>query len=306
MAGRFRYLPPQEGLAAFESVSRLGSFTRAADELCLTQSAISKQIRSLETSLGTSLFLRKARGVELSSAGIMYQQDILPALQLLEMAGQRLRTMQNPDTVRVLATHAVSQYWLFPRLLSFSAEHPDITVHIHASNEMQPYMVPDYDLAILYGDGDWPALEATPLIYEDIYPVACPNIVKNDVVSLDDLAQQPLIQLDSSWNCMDWPHWFAYFGFNYRTPKSDLTFNQLTLTYSAIQRGAGIGLAWDFMASDAIAKGELVRITNYRALTGFAEHIVHGSNQPLSPAATLFRDWLIADSSEEKSVDTAL
>jgi DNA-binding transcriptional LysR family regulator len=306
MAGRFRHLPPLDSLAAFEAVSRLGSFTRAADELCLTQSAVSKQIRALETSLGIRLFVRKARGVELSSAGAIYQHDVLSALQGLEIAGQRLSARQHPDTVSVLATHAVSQFWLFPRLLSFSAEHPDITVHIHASNEMQPFMVPDHDLAILYGEGDWPALAATPLIQEDIYPVARPEVVQDEVTSLEALAQQPLIQLDSSWNCMNWPGWFAHFGIRYHPPKSDLTFNQLTLTYAAIQRGAGIGLAWHFMAADAIASGKLVRVTEYRANTGLAEHIVYDRSQPLSTAATLFRDWLIADSFGEKTTTTML
>lgn len=306
MAGRFRHLPPLESLAAFEAVSRLGSLTRAADELCLTQSAVSKQIRALEASLGVRLFVRKARGVELSSAGAVYQHDVLSALQGLEVAGQRLRARQHPDTVSVLATHAVSQFWLFPRLLSFSAEHPDITVHIHASNEMQPFMVPDHDLAILYGEGDWPALAATPLIQEDIYPVACPEVVQDEVTSLEALAQQPLIQLDSSWNCMDWPGWFAHFGIRYHPPKSDLTFNQLTLTYAAIQRGAGIGLAWHFMAADAIASGKLVRVTEYRTNTGLAEHIVHDRSQPLSTAATLFRDWLIADAFGKKITATML
>lgn len=306
MAGRFRHLPPLDSLPALEAVSRLGTFTRAADELCLTQSAVSKQIRALETSLGVRLFVRKARGVELSSAGAVYQHEVLSALQGLEIAGQRLRATQHPDTVSVLATHAVSQYWLFPRLLSFNAEHPDITVHIHASNEMQPFMVPDHDLAILYGKGDWPTLAATPLIQEDIYPVARPEVVRDEVTSLEALAQQPLIQLDSSWNCMDWPGWFAHFGIRYHPPKSDLTFNQLTLTYAAIQRGAGIGLAWHFMAADAIASGKLVRVTGYRANTGLAEHIVYDRSQPLSTAATLFRDWLIADAFGEKTTTTML
>ncbi len=306
MAGRFRHLPPLDSLPALEAVSRLGSFTRAADELCLTQSAVSKQIRALETSLGVRLFVRKARGVELSSAGAVYQHEVISALQGLEIAGQRLRATQHPDTVSVLATHAVSQYWLFPRLLSFNDEHPDITVHIHASNEMQPFMVPDHDLAILYGEGDWPTLAATPLIQEDIYPVARPEVVRDEVTSIEALAQQPLIQLDSSWNCMDWPGWFAHFCIRYHPPKSDLTFNQLTLTYAAIQRGAGIGLAWHFMAADAIASGKLVRVTGYRANTGLAEHIVYDRSQPLSTAATLFRDWLIADAFGEKTTTTML
>lgn len=295
MAGRFRHLPTMESLTAFEAVSRLGSFTRAAEELCLTQSAISKQIRALETSLAASLFERRARGVTLTNAGWTYQQQLLPTLQQLETAGQRVRALQHPNTVSVLATHAVSQFWLFPRLLSFNAQHPEITVHIHASNDMQPFMVADHDLAILYGDGQWSSLVAAPLILEDIYPVARRGLIKETLHSLTELSERPLIQLESSWNCLEWSSWFAHFGHHYQPPKSDPTFNQLTLTYAAIKRGTGIGLAWDFMAAEAIARGELVAITDYRAITGLAEHLVHDQARPLSPAARCFRDWLIED-----------
>lgn len=295
MSGRFRHLPPLDTLIAFESVARLGSFTRAADELCVTQSAVSKQVRTLELALGVALFIRGARGVELSTAGGLYHQEVVPALQRIQATGQRISVTHHPNIVTVLATHAVSQFWLFPRLLSFNAAHPEITVHIHASNDMMPFMVSDHDLAILYGKGEWPSLAATALIREVIYPVARPDVMGSEVKTLEELTRLPLIQLASTWDCMDWRGWFAHFDVPYHSPKSDLTFNQLTLTYAAIQRGAGIGLAWDFMAAEAIEKGELVRVTDFRVETGLAEFIVHDLATPISAATALFRDWLIQD-----------
>ncbi|MGE6790645.1 LysR substrate-binding domain-containing protein [Pseudomonas guineae] len=293
VSGRFRQLPPLDTLIAFESVARLGSFTRAADELCVTQSAVSKQVRALEQALGVALFIRGARGVELSTAGGLYHQDVVPALQRIQVSGQRISSTHNPNTVSVLATHAVSQFWLFPRLLSFNALHPEITIHIHASNEIMPFMVPDHDLAILYGAGDWPSLEATALIPEVIYPVACAGVLGSEVQTLEELAGLPLIQLASSWDCIEWRDWFAHFDIAYQSPKSDPTFNQLTLTYAAIQEGRGVGLAWAFMAQEAISKGELVRVTDFCVETGLAEFVVHDRARPMSVATTLFRDWLI-------------
>ncbi|WP_079202318.1 LysR substrate-binding domain-containing protein [Pseudomonas sp. CC6-YY-74] len=293
MSGRFRHLPPLDTLIAFESVARLGSFTRAADELCVTQSAVSKQVRTLEQALGVALFMRGARGVELSTAGVLYQQEVVPALQRIHVTGQRISTTHHPNTVTVLATHAVSQFWLFPRLLSFNAVHPEITIHIHASNEIMPFMVPDHDLAILYGGGDWPSLEATALIPEVIYPVARPGVAGSAAKTLEELAGLPLIQLASAWDCIEWRDWFAHFDIAYQSPKSDPTFNQLTLTYAAIQQGGGIGLVWDFMAAEAINKGELVRVTDFLVETGLAEFVVHDLVRPMSAATTLFRDWLI-------------
>lgn len=293
MSGRFRHLPPLDTLIAFESVTRLGSFTRAAEELCVTQSAVSKQVRTLEQALGFALFIRGARGVELSAAGVFYHQEVVPALQRIHVTGQRISATHHPNTVTVLATHAVSQFWLFSRLLSFNAAYPEITVHIHASNEIMPFMVPDYDLAILYGGGDWPSLEATLLIPEVIYPVARPGIAGSEVQTLEELAGLPLIQLASTWDCIEWRDWFAHFDIPYQPRKSDPTFNQLTLTYAATQQGGGVGLAWDFMAAAAINKGELIRVTDFFFETGHAEFVVHDLARPMSSATTLFRDWLI-------------
>lgn len=294
MAGRFPYLPPLDTLIAFECVARLGSFTRAADELCVTQSAVSKQVRTLEQALGVALFVRGARGVELSTAGGLYQQEVVPALQRIHVTGQRISTTHHPDTVTVLATHAVSQFWLFPRLLSFNAVHPEITIHIHASNDIMPFMVPDHDLTILYGNGDWPSLEATALIPEVIYPLARPGVAGCEVTTLEALAALPLIQLASAWNCFEWRDWFAHFGIAYQSPKSAPTFNQLTLTYAAIEQGRGVGLAWAFMAEEAMSRGDLVRVTDFYVETGLAEYVVYDLARPMSAATKLFRDWLVA------------
>lgn len=293
MSGRFRQLPPLDTLIAFESVARLGSFTRAADELCVTQSAVSKQVRTLEQALGVALFMRGARGVELSVAGGLYQQEVLPALQRIQLAGQRISTSHHPNTVTVLATHAVSQFCLFPRLLSFNAAYPHITIHIHASNDILPFMVPDYDLAILYGDGDWPSLAATELIREVIYPAARPGVAGSQVQTLAELAALPLIQLASTWNCFEWRDWFAHFAVAYQSPQSNPTFNQLTLTYAAIQQGGGVGLVWAFMAQEAINRGELLRVTDFFVETGLAEFVVHDRVRPMSAATKLFKNWLI-------------
>lgn len=299
-------MPPLDTLVAFESVARLQSFTRAAAELCVTQSAVSKQIRTLEQALGVELFTRQARGVKLSPSGLMYHDEVLPALHRIHTAGQRVSATRAANTVTVLATHAVSQFWLFPRLLGFSAIHPEITVNINATNDIQPFMVPDCDLAILYGNGDWPDVESASMIPEVVYPVALPGCPGTRVSTLDELAALPLIQLTSAWDCMEWKDWFAHFNRAYQPPKSAPTFNQLTLTYAATLQGAGISLAWDFMAADVVSKGELVRVTEFAAVTGLAEFVAHDASRPLSPAARVFKDWLLQEGAQTRSAQAVV
>lgn len=289
-----RHLPPLETLIAFEAVSRNGSFTRAATELCLTQSAVSKQIRALEDSLGVALFERQARGIRLTVAGTELFAEVSAGLERLLRTATRIRAAHRSHSVSVLCTHAVAQFWLFPRLLCFNREHPDVTVSLNAINEIDESRVADYDFAILYGAGRWSSLEADFLLPEIIYPVASASLETAPVGSPSEVAGLDLIELDASaWNCIDWRDWFAHFGIDHVPAEDAPTFNQLTLSYKAVEQGLGVGLGWDFMVSEAIERGELKRVGPFAFVTGNAEYLVHPRHKPLSEAALTFRDWLL-------------
>ena len=278
-----RHLPPLDTLIAFEAVVRTGSFTRAAAELSLTQSAVSKQIKLLEEHLGAPLFERRARGITLTAAGSGFNAIVEPMLDSLLANVLRLKSGHGSRNVSVICTHAVAQYWLFPRLLRFNAQHPELTVNIHASNEMDERVVGNYDFGVLYGHGRWSSLQADKLFDECIYPIVSTQ------------RALPLIQLDASaWNCLDWPDWFAHLGVRYKAPADAVTFNQITLVFDAVMQGMGVGLGWEFMARERIASGQVRPVSEFVVHTGQADYLVHDRQRVCSPAAQVFRDWLLA------------
>lgn len=290
-----RHLPPLDTLIAFEAVVRTGSFTRAASELYLTQSAVSKQIKLLEQHLGAVLFERRARGIALTSAGEGFNAIVEPMLENLLANVLRLKAGHSSRNVSVICTHAVAQYWLFPRLLRFNEQHPELTVNIHASNEISESDIANYDFGILYGHGHWSSLSASKLFDETIYPIASVKRTLPSVTSLETLQTLPLIQLDASaWNCLDWQDWFSHQGLRYQAPADAVTFNQVNLVFEAVLQGMGVGLGWEFMARERIEQGAIRPVSAFVVHTGQADYLVHDKQAPCSPAAQVFADWLLA------------
>ncbi|MNJ44342.1 Glycine cleavage system transcriptional activator [compost metagenome] len=290
-----RHLPPLDTLIAFEAVVRTGSFTRAASELYLTQSAVSKQIKLLEQHLGAVLFERRARGIALTSAGESFNAIVEPMLESLLANVLRLKAGHSSRNVSVICTHAVAQYWLFPRLLRFNEQHPELTVNIHASNEIGESDIAHYDFGILYGHGHWSSLKAAKLFDETIYPIASVKRTLPAIDSLEALQILPLIQLDASaWNCLDWQDWFSHQGLRYQTPAEAVTFNQVNLVFEAVLQGMGVGLGWEFMARERIEQGSIRQVSAFVVHTGQADYLVHDKQAPRSAAAQVFADWLLA------------
>ena len=294
-------LPPLDTLITFEAVGRNGSFTRAASELCLTQSAVSKQVRTLEDHLGLALFERRARGISLTLAGASLFSEVSTLLERLQHSVNRIKLAHAPNAVTVLCTHAVAQFWLFPRLLAFNTAHPAITVNIHASNDIDESSVADHDFTILYGAGHWSSLMADPLFAEKVYPVARPDLLLADVNTPADLQHLPLIELDASgWNCMDWRDWFRHFGLEHKADAQRPTFNQVTLAYQAIVQGMGVGLGWDFMVRDKIHRGELRRVGPFEFFSTNADYLAHSRHKTLSDAAITFQRWLLDEARRDQ------
>ncbi|WP_444756939.1 LysR substrate-binding domain-containing protein [Pseudomonas sp. A014] len=289
-----RHLPPLDTLIAFEAVARTGSFTRAAGELYLTQSAVSKQIRLLEDHLGAQLFERRARGIVLTTAGTQFHGFVEPMLDKLLAHVQRLKSGHGDRHVSVICTHAVAQYWLFPRLLRFNEQHPELTVNIHASNDINESLIADYDLGILYGHGRWASLQASKLFDEVIFPIASTARALPTIDNVAQLQGLPLIQLDASaWNCLDWHDWFSHFGLRYQPPADALTFNQVNLVFDAVLQGMGVGLGWEAMARERIKSGLIRPVSDFVVRTGQADYLVHDRQNPPSSAAEVFAEWLL-------------
>jgi len=281
-------------LVFFEAAARLGSFTRAADELCVTQSAVSKQVKSLEETLGFQLFARKHRAVELTPAGQELLESTQPLLHALESTVTRIRQRRNERAVSIVCTQAVGQYWLFPLLLEFRTLHPTITVTVTSTNDITDRTCSAYDFGILYGKGDWPQLESVEVFPETIYPICGADFHAPEISKPAQIQQLPLVQLDpQSWRWSNWEDYFAHFGVQFEPPPHTFICNQLTLATNACAKGVGVALTWDYIARDLIANAIVKRLGNFVWHTGFSDYLVHGRNRPLSVAAQTFKDWLL-------------
>jgi DNA-binding transcriptional LysR family regulator len=222
-------------------------------------------------------------------------------LNTLHQSVTRIRNVHQPNAVSVVATHALAQFWLFPKLIEFNKAYPDIAVHVHAMNEFDEASLNDFDVGILYGTGEWATLASDFLLPEIVYAVAHPSLPVAGIDTLAQLAQANLVQIDTcAWQCMDWHQWFGHLGMDYTARAKAPVFNQLTLAFRAVQQGMGIGLAWSFMADEALAKGELQRVTGFECRTGNGEFLVSLKHRKRSACAEVFREWLLGSMGDGK------
>ncbi|PVZ41188.1 LysR substrate-binding domain-containing protein [Pseudomonas sp. CC120222-01a] len=287
-------LPPLHALMYFEAVARLLSFTKAADELCVTQSAVSKQVRNLEQSLGFALFERHHRSVRLTAAGDELIAACQPLIRALRECVSRIRHSHGGNVVTVICTQAVAHYWLFPKVVEFNRLRPDLTIHIISTNEITAEACADHDLGVLYGKGGWSGLNCEKLYDEEVYPICSMDFKSPEIERPEQLLGLKLVQLDpQKWHWMNWEDWFSHFDVKYIPAANVLVYNQVTLTLNASARGLGVALGWDFMTKDMIDGGMIRRLGPFSFKTGRSDYLVYAAAKPLSPAAQSFREYLI-------------
>ena len=207
MRGRRKDLPPLEFLVAFEAAARLGSFTAAAEELNLTQAAISRQIRLLEQNLGRTLFTRAHRAVRLTPEGREFQHTVSLALSHIANAARGLRAVEDHATLTIAADQSVAALWLLPRLEDFRQAHGDIDIRLISSDLEADCLAEEVDLAIIHGDGSWPGFEAELLLEEEVFAVCSPAYLERHGACErpEDLLERVLIDLDDDhWNWINW------------------------------------------------------------------------------------------------------
>jgi DNA-binding transcriptional LysR family regulator len=261
MRGRRKDLPPLEFLVAFEAAARLGSFTGAAEELNLTQAAVSRQIRLLERNLGRSLFTRAHRAVRLTPEGRDFQHTVSLALSHIANAAQGLRVVDGNAKLTVAADQSVAALWLLPRLESFQREHGDISVRLISSD-----------------------VEVDCLAEE-----------------VGDLLDRVLIDLDDDhWNWINWRVWLTEQAVELPLGKPGdlpsglrrLVINSYPLIVQAARDGLGIALGWKHLVDEPLAAGALVRPLQQMVRTEFGYYLLMRHDRAASPQARAFRDWL--------------
>lgn len=292
----FASLPSLNSLRVFEAAARHQSFTVAADELSVTQGAVSYQIRRLEGGLGIDLFRRKTRQVALTVEG---ERLFRAVHRLLRDLDDEVRSI-SPRSDRMVLTVAVSTYvaarWLSPRLGRFFSAHPEITLRLqHAVND-PTFAVEDVDMAIRWGDGNWPGVASELLLASPMMPVCAPGLIDGgatargpeDLIGHTLLHDQPGIDL--------WGEWFAKAGGEAPPARAGLTITDPNVRVQAAMDGQGVVLA-DCLIENEIAAERLVAPFDV-VLDGYGFHMLYESGAARRPAFRRFRDWLLSEASD--------
>ena len=282
-------LPPLSTLRAFEAAARLESFSRAAEEISVTHGAVSHQMRSLERELGAPLFMRSGRRVVLTTVGRHFAERVRAALQELGEAAQFVRRSKGERAISVSMTPGFAARWLMPRLGRFMERHPTIAVNMHASNALVDFDRDQVDLAVRFGRGTWPDVEAQKFLDEEFFPVASPRFNRGRLPAQpSELGKFQLMRSNDE----PWAPWFRVAGVRLKEPS--LIFSDSNLLVQAAVDGRGIALARSSIAEGDLRGGKLVRLFKVAVPAPSATYLVWPKGR-LSANAALFRDWLLEE-----------
>jgi LysR family glycine cleavage system transcriptional activator len=289
-------LPPLIAVRYFEAAARHLSFTKAAQELHVTHSAISHQIKSLEEWFGMPLFRRLNRSIVLTEAGQAYVRPVREALEKLGEASRALRAREQSGTLTVSVIPSFAAKFLVPRLGSFRRAHPDIDVRISASERLVDFAREDVDVAVRYGRGTWPGLRIDRLVRENLFAVCSPKLLRGPTPlrTPADLVNHTLMH-DSDWPESMWERWLAAAGVKIDQPKSRLSFNYSNLMIQAAIDGLGIALAQEALVRDDLATGRLVKPFDVDMPSEYAYYVVAPEATAERPKVAAFRNWLLTE-----------
>jgi LysR family transcriptional regulator, glycine cleavage system transcriptional activator len=289
-------LPSLNGLRAFEAAARHLSFTNAATELNVTQTAISHQIRRLEEELGIRLFVRQNRALALTPQAKDYLPGVRAAFNDLRLATDRLLRKDNDHVLTVSTLASLAAKWLLPRLSSFQEAHPGIDVRITTSTALVDFRSGDVDAAIRYGRGHWPGVRADWLTADELFPVCSPALLTGNrpLRSPQDLADHTLLHSSGGYDD-DWRLWLTAAGLPTDISKQPgLTFDLILVTVQAAIDGIGVAMGRTSYVEGDIAKGRLVVPFQITLPTDAGFYLVSPEGRTDPPKLAAFRKWLAA------------
>lgn len=289
-------LPSLNGLRAFEAAARHLSFTLAASELNVTQTAISHQIRRLEEELGIRLFIRQNRALALTPEARDYLPGVRAAFNDLRLATDRLLRKDDDKVLTVSTLASLAAKWLLPRLTDFQEQHPGIDVRITTSTSLVDFQRDNVDAAIRYGRGQWPGLRADWLMADELFPVCSPSLLRGDkpLRRPEDLRNHALLHTSSS-NSDDWRLWLTAAGLPADIARQPgITFDMIFMTIQAAVDGIGVAMGRTSYVQDDIAKGRLVVPFKIALPADAGFYLVAPEGRREAPKLTAFRQWLIA------------
>ncbi|MCP3404976.1 transcriptional regulator GcvA [Bradyrhizobium sp. CCGB01] len=289
-------LPSLNGLRAFEAAARHLSFTLAASELNVTQTAISHQIRRLEEELGIRLFVRQNRALTLTPEARDYLPGVRAAFNDLRLATDRLLRKDDDKVLTVSTLASLAAKWLLPRLTDFQEQHPGIDVRITTSTSLVDFQRDNVDAAIRYGRGQWPGLRADWLMADELFPVCSPSLLRGDrpLRQPEDLKGYPLLHTSNA-NSDDWRLWLTAAGLPADIARQPgITFDMIFMTIQAAIDGIGVAMGRTSYVQDDIAKGRLVVPFKIALPADAGFYLVAPEGRREAPKLAAFREWMIA------------
>ncbi|HRK41882.1 MAG TPA: LysR family transcriptional regulator [Gemmobacter sp.] len=294
-----RFLPSLPLLSAFEAAARTGSVTRAAEELSLTQSAVSRQIRALEEQVGVALFHREKQTIRLTAGGAAYAREVREALAKISAASLTLRANPMGGTLTLAAPPALAARWLLPRLPLFLAAWPAVQINLVTRAEAFDFKGSGIDAALYFGKADWPGAGALRLMGETVLPVSAPFLsAQYTFASAPDLRRAPLLHLTSRPDA--WEVWLRHHSADAEQVYGQL-FDQFDSLAAAAMAGLGIALLPEFLFQDELTRGLLVPALPLPLRSQGAYHLCWPEDRADHPALIALRDWLLVEAGHSEA-----
>lgn len=291
-----RKIPSLQALACFEAAARHQSYTRAAQELALTQGAVSRQLTALEDFVGVALFKRTRHGVTLTERGRDYAAQVAVRLQALEQDTLDVMSTQGHGSVlHLAAVPTFATRWLIPRLPALAAQHPDMTVHIETRTRAFMFADTPFDAALFAGTPEqvsqWAGTQATKLLDEVVVPVCAPSLLHGQTsLSPEAIATLPLLQQSTRPDA--WRQWFEAQGVAAPQALSGPRFELFSMTAAAAAHGMGLALVPKLLIDAELARGELVVACDRSLANERAYYLVRPEREDNPPATQVFLDWV--------------
>lgn len=295
---------PLTSVRTFAVVARLLSISRAAEELNVTPSAVSHQIKVLENYLSANLFKREKNKLKLTPAGQLYMSQVAEGLLLLTEATTNIKAAKGQQVLRVAAPPSLASLWLIDRIARFSRQHPDVLVHLTAIADPPPLMHGTFDVGFWFGGGVLPNLAAESLGQNCIFPVCKPDMLDGELglKSPADLARHTLLDstIDHYYGFKEprqpgWDRWLHAAGVRaLKTPKV-LSFTPRLVLHKAVSAGLGVGLSRSLLAVDALAAKQIVVPFGPVMPVASTYHILYSANAARRKDVATFREWIRAE-----------
>ncbi|NEY91652.1 LysR substrate-binding domain-containing protein [Tabrizicola oligotrophica] len=284
-----RYLPSMPSLLALEAVDRLGSASAAAEELNLTQGAVSRQLQVLEGQLGVALFQRDKHRLKLTQGARDYCREVRRLLTGLGQATLTLRANPGGGALNLAILPAFGMHWLAPRLARFAGQHPEVTVNLSTRLKPFDFEASQFDAAIHYGRQDWPGVDYLPLMQEDMLAVAAPSLAPAPLPRPEDVLALPLLQLESRTG--DWGRWLAHHGQAGLRPPAML-FDQFATMMQGAIHGLGAALMPTYLIQRELESGRLVPLYGPAIASTGSYYLVWPKDRAERAPLQSFRRWL--------------